>query len=47
MINKILIELNDSIQTVEYSMGENSYDSGYYDALVMVRDQIIKPLQEA
>jgi len=46
MIKKIITELNESIVDVENAMGDNTYDYGYYEALLMVRDKIIKPLQK-
>ena len=46
MKEKILKELNESIDGVEKAMGENQYDNGYLDALYMVRDRIIKPLED-
>ena len=45
MINKIINEVNDSIREVEDAIGDDPYDYGYYEALLMVRDQIIKPLK--
>jgi len=46
MKEKILKELNESIDGVEKAMGDNQYDNGYLDALYMVRDRIIKPLED-
>jgi len=46
MIKKIITELNESIVDVENAMGDNTYDYGYYEALLMVRDKIIKSLKE-
>ena len=33
-------------EAIEKAMGENQYDNGYLDALYMVRDRIIKPLED-
>lgn len=44
MKEKLLKEINESIDGVERAMGENQYDNGYLDALYMVRDKIIKPI---
>ncbi len=46
MKEKLLKEINESIDDVERAMGENQYDNGYLDALYMVRDKIIKPLED-
>ena len=46
MKEKILKELNESIDGVEQAIGDNQYDEGYLDALYMVRDRIIKPLED-
>lgn len=45
MEEKILKEINDSIESVEKAMGEdNDYDKGYYDALYMVKNRIVLPI---
>lgn len=43
-MEKIIAEINESIEGVERVMGEdNPSDNSYLDALYMVRDRIVKP----
>lgn len=39
---KLLKEINEVIDEVEMSCGDNQYDGGYRDALYMVKTRIIK-----
>ena len=46
MSKEILKELEESIEGCGIAGGDNDYDKGYYDALIMVRDKIVKPQEE-
>ena len=34
-------ELDEAIYSIESCIGDNQYDLGYYEALIMVRDKIL------